>query len=75
MRLDLLCFSVEYDLGAITDNKIVEKVGHRMANHPTFGRSYNFAPVVDINTNPKNPILATVLWRRQRKRNERHLLF
>src|SRR5690606_21236783 len=43
-------------LGAITDNNIVEKVGRRIGEHSRRLRVHiNFAPVVDINTNPKNP--------------------
>src|SRR5690554_1638354 len=45
-------------LGAITDNKIVEKIGKRIGEHTKrMGMHINFAPVVDINTNPKNPII------------------
>ncbi len=45
-------------LGAITDNKIVEKIGRRIGEQSKrLGVHINFAPVVDINTNPKNPII------------------
>ena len=59
MRLDsTYAFPWNMTLGAITDNKIVEKVGRRIGEHSKrIGVHINFAPVVDINTNPKNPII------------------
>src|SRR5690554_6496183 len=57
MRLDsTYAFPWNMTLGAIEDNKIVEKIGHRIGEHSKrLGVHINFAPVVDINTNPKNP--------------------
>ncbi len=59
MRLDsTYAFPWNMTLGAIKDNKIVEKVGKRIGEHSKrLGVHINFAPVVDINTNPKNPII------------------
>ena len=59
MRLDsTYAFPWNMTLGAITDNKIVEKVGKRIGEHAKrLGVHINFAPVVDININPKNPII------------------
>ena len=59
MRLDsTYAFPWNMTLGAIQDNKIVEEVGHRIGLHTRrMGMHINFAPVVDINTNPKNPII------------------
>ena len=59
MRLDsTYSYPWNMTLGAITDNSIVEKVGHRIGVHSKrLGVHINFAPVVDINTNPKNPII------------------
>ncbi|MEM0516858.1 glycoside hydrolase family 3 N-terminal domain-containing protein [Aequorivita flava] len=59
MRLDsTYAFPWNMTLGAITDNKIVEKVGRRIGEQSKrLGVHINFAPVVDINTNPKNPII------------------
>lgn len=59
MRLDsTYAFPWNMTLGAITDNKIVEKVGRRIGEHSKrLGVHINFAPVVDINTNPNNPII------------------
>ena len=59
MRLDsTYAFPWNMTLGAITDDAIVEKVGKRIGMHcKRMGVHINFAPVVDINTNPKNPII------------------
>src|SRR5690554_2895134 len=59
MRLDsTYAFPWNMTLGAIRDNKIVEKVGKRIGEHSKrMGVHINFASVVDINTNPKNPII------------------
>ncbi|RMA64243.1 beta-glucosidase-like glycosyl hydrolase [Ulvibacter antarcticus] len=59
MRLDsTYAYPWNMTLGAITDNKIVEKVGRRIGEQTRrMGMNINFAPVVDINTNPANPII------------------
>ncbi|MGC6430787.1 MAG: glycoside hydrolase family 3 N-terminal domain-containing protein [Jejuia sp.] len=59
MRLDsTYAFPYNMALGAITDNKLVEKTGKHIGEHcKRLGVHFNFAPVVDINTNPKNPII------------------
>ncbi|QIE58366.1 serine hydrolase [Rasiella rasia] len=59
MRLDsTYAFPWNMTLGAIKDDKIVEKVGKRVGEHvKRMGMHINFGPVVDINTNPKNPII------------------
>lgn len=59
MRLDsTYAFPWNMTLGAIEDSTIVEKVGKRIGEHAKrLGVHINFAPVVDINTNPKNPII------------------
>jgi len=45
-------------LGAIRDLKLIEEVGKNMAQEAKrIGAHFNFAPVIDINTNPKNPII------------------
>ena len=45
-------------LGAIKDLKLIEEVGRNMAQETKrIGAHFNFAPVLDINTNPKNPII------------------
>lgn len=45
-------------LGAIQNNKLIELFGKQLGIHcKRVGIHINFAPVVDINTNPKNPII------------------
>jgi beta-N-acetylhexosaminidase len=45
-------------LGAIQDEQLIVKFGKRLGAHcKRMGIHINFAPVVDINTNPKNPII------------------
>ncbi len=45
-------------LGAIEDEQLLEELGERLAIHcKRVGIHMNFAPVVDINTNPDNPII------------------
>jgi len=45
-------------LGAIEDNGLIEAFGYRLGvHHKRIGIQINFAPVVDINTNPANPII------------------
>jgi len=59
MRLDsTYAFPWNMTLGAIKDDKLVEEAGRYIGEHcKRLGVHFNFAPVVDINTNPKNPII------------------
>ncbi len=59
MRLDsTYAFPWNMTLGAVTDNELIKKVGQRVGAHcKRLGVHVNFGPVVDINTNPKNPII------------------
>lgn len=59
MRLDSTYrYPWNMTLGAIQDKKLLEKVGSQMGEeNKRLGVHFNFAPVVDINTNPKNPII------------------
>lgn len=59
MRLDsTFRYPFNMTLGAIRDLKLVEKVGVAMGKESKrMGVHFNFAPVLDINTNPKNPII------------------
>lgn len=59
MRLDsTYAFPWNMTLGAIKDNHLIEKTGKHIGEHcKRIGVHFNFAPVVDINTNPKNPII------------------
>lgn len=59
MRLDsTFSFPWNMTLGAIKDPKLIEQTGRQLGEHSKrLGVHFNFAPVVDINTNPKNPII------------------
>lgn len=59
MRLDsTIEFPKQITLGAIQDNSYVEKFGEEVGRQcKRLGIHINFAPSVDVNTNPKNPII------------------
>ena len=59
MRLDSVqAFPWNMTLGAIQDDKLVQAVGYRIGEQAKrLGIHINFAPSLDINTNPKNPII------------------
>ena len=59
MRLDsTYAFPWNMTLGAIKDTLLVKKAGAAIAKHcKRLGVHINFAPVIDINTNPINPII------------------
>lgn len=59
MRLDsTFSFPWNMTLGAIKDLKLIERTGRQLGEHcKRLGVHFNFAPVVDINTNPENPII------------------
>ena len=59
MRLDST-FRYPYNmtLGAVQNNDLIMQIGKQIGKHcKRLGIHVNFAPVVDINTNPKNPII------------------
>ncbi|HEU4496589.1 MAG TPA: glycoside hydrolase family 3 N-terminal domain-containing protein, partial [Flavobacterium sp.] len=59
MRLDsVIKYPWNMTLGAVQDMKLIEKVGEMYGKQSRrMGIQFNFAPVLDINTNPKNPII------------------
>ena len=59
MRLDsTYAYPWNMTLGAIKDNRLVERTGRRIGEHcKALGMQFNFAPDIDINTNPDNPII------------------
>ncbi|RDI50287.1 beta-glucosidase-like glycosyl hydrolase [Flavobacterium glaciei] len=59
MRLDsTYSYPWNMTLGAIQDMKLLEKVGIQIGQQSKrMGLQFNFAPVLDINSNPKNPII------------------
>ncbi len=61
MRLDSTYkFPWNMTLGAIRDLKLIEKMGEQMGKESKrLGVHFNFAPVIDVNTNPLNPIIGS----------------
>ncbi|WP_428225025.1 glycoside hydrolase family 3 N-terminal domain-containing protein [Flavobacterium sp.] len=59
MRLDSTYkYPWNMTLGAVQNMKLVEDLGTQMAKEvKRLGIHFNFAPVLDINTNPNNPII------------------
>lgn len=59
MRLDsVIKYPWNMTLGAIQNMKLIEEVGEKYGQQSRrMGVQFNFAPVLDINTNPKNPII------------------
>lgn len=59
MRLDsTMSFPKQMTLGAIQDNDHIYKMGAEIARHcKRLGVQINFAPVVDVNSNPNNPVI------------------
>lgn len=59
MRLDSVQpFPWPMTLGAVQDTVLLRNIGARMAaQEKRLGIHYSFSPVLDINTNPKNPII------------------
>ena len=59
MRLDSVQpFPWNMTLGAIQDNQLIQEIGNRIGQQAKrLGIHMNFSPVVDINTNPNNPII------------------
>lgn len=61
MRLDsVIAFPWNMTLGAIKENRIVQKIGQRMAQQERIlGVHMTYSPVLDLNTNPQNPIIGS----------------
>ena len=59
MRLDSVqAFPWPMTLGAVKDTTLLRKIGKRMGmQEKRLGIHYSFSPTLDINTNPKNPII------------------
>jgi beta-N-acetylhexosaminidase len=59
MRLDsTVSYPYQMTLGAIQDNTLIYQMGVQVAqDFKRLGLQINFAPVMDINNNPKNPII------------------
>ncbi len=51
-------FPKQLTLGAIQNNNLIFQMGERVAEHcRRIGINVNFAPVVDVNNNPQNPVI------------------
>lgn len=59
MRLDsVLSFPKAMTLGAVSDEKLIYQMGAEIARQfKLLGMHINFAPVVDVNSNPNNPVI------------------
>lgn len=59
MRLDsTISFPYQLTLGAIQDNELIYQMGKQIAqDFKRLGMHINFAPDIDINNNPKNPVI------------------
>ena len=59
MRLDsTYAFPYNLTLGAVQDDNLIGELGYQIGMHnKRLGVHINFAPVLDINTNPDNPII------------------
>ena len=55
---DAVSFPKQLTLGAVSDNTLIYEMGQSIAGHlKRIGVHVNFAPVVDINNNPSNPVI------------------
>jgi beta-glucosidase-like glycosyl hydrolase/CubicO group peptidase (beta-lactamase class C family) len=59
MRLDsVIKYPYQLTLGALTDDKLVYEMGYAIGEQmKRIGVHVNYAPVVDINNNPNNPVI------------------
>ena len=59
MRLkNTVAYPYQMTLGAINDNALIYEMGQQVAEQcQRMGIHVNFAPVVDVNSNPQNPII------------------
>ena len=70
MRLDsTISYPREMTLGAVNDPRIVYEYGKEMARQlKRMGVHVSFSPVVDINSNPKNPVIGNRSFGESRER-------
>lgn len=59
MRLDsTISYPYQMTLGAIQDESLIKQMGREVAyDFKRLGMHINFAPVVDVNNNPNNPVI------------------
>ena len=78
MRLpaSTISFPRQLTLGAIQDNRLLYEMGEEVARQcRRLGVHINFAPVVDINNNPKNPVINTRSFGEDRYKCSREKLY
>ena len=76
MRLDSVqAFPWPMTLGAVKDSLLLRRIGKRMGDQERrLGIHYSFSPVLDINTNPKNPIIGNRSFGASRDRVSRQAM-
>ncbi len=53
-----ISFPKQLTLGAVSDNTLIYEMGQSVASHlKRIGVNLNFAPVIDVNNNPDNPVI------------------
>ncbi|MEN9443538.1 MAG: hypothetical protein RIS47_428, partial [Bacteroidota bacterium] len=58
MKDSVMAFPYQMQLGAIADNQLIAEMGSEIARQcQLLGVQINFAPVVDVNNNPANPVI------------------
>ncbi|MDD4374500.1 MAG: glycoside hydrolase family 3 N-terminal domain-containing protein [Bacteroidales bacterium] len=59
MRLsNTISYPLQMTLGAVQDEQLIREMGRQIAEQcKRMGIHMNFAPVVDVNNNPKNPVI------------------
>ncbi len=59
MRLsNTISYPIQMTLGAVNDNNLIYVMGQQIGDQcKRMGIQLNFAPVVDVNSNPKNPVI------------------
>ncbi|MDN3668760.1 glycoside hydrolase family 3 N-terminal domain-containing protein [Echinicola jeungdonensis] len=70
MRLDsVLQFPKQMTLGAIENDELIYKMGTEIARQfKAMGMHINFAPVVDVNSNPENPVIGYRAFGEEKKK-------
>lgn len=59
-KKDVISYPLQLTLGSITDNSLLYQMGKEVAYElKRIGIHLNFAPVVDVNNNPLNPVINT----------------
>jgi len=58
LRDSTVSYPYQMTLGAVQDDRLLYEMGRQVAkDFRRMGMHFNFAPVVDVNNNPKNPVI------------------